>query len=361
MPFLHWASLNITNVTKVEFYFSVHNLSTDRHLFLEIEGANNRPVPVKHITSFKRMRRFQPYSAVVAALRDSESLILLDEGEYSGAGKEAIQRKEPLPVPTREGDEEKKPSLEELYDRMFRASQNKLDASVYVKGFGNLEEAGQIALEDFFKPYGAVMVRRRRDEDDNWKGSVFVEFDTEDSQQQFLALDPKPKFNGNELTIMGKKEYSEMKCKEKGIVPAWRQEPGAGEGNRSNWRDNRGGRGRGAGRGRGRGGDRGGRGRDRRDGDRRRDRSGSPDNKDWNGRRDKFQKSRDYNGRDKRDNKKTEDKDDSAKSVIRDADGVPIIQDTSKEPTKATTKRKAEDDDSAEKPKKSKIEFREDA
>ncbi|KAF2793003.1 hypothetical protein K505DRAFT_306585 [Melanomma pulvis-pyrius CBS 109.77] len=378
---------------QVEFYFSVQNLSTDKHLFLEVRGAENRPVPIKHITSFKRMRRFQPYSAVVAALRDSEDLIVVDDGKFSGIGNEAIQRKEPLSVPKKDSDDKYKPDLEDLYLRMFSASQNRLDASIYVKGFGTEEDAGQIAIEQFFKPYGSIMVRKRRDEDDNWKGSVFVEFDSEDSQEQFLALDPKPKFNGNELTIMGKKAYSEMKCKEKGIIPAWQQVPGAGEGPRTyRERDNRGGRGRGRGRGRG-GHDGRGRGYDRRNNDRRqnrrdrsrshsphegpryrRERSGSRDSRDsrdWNGRRDKFQKSRDF-GHDKRDGsdkydrphfKKEDDKNNTgvyvSESIIRDADGVPIVQDTRDAASKAT-KRKAEDDTSNT-TKKSKIEIKLDA
>jgi lupus La protein len=340
----------------------VQNLSTDKHLFFELEGPKNRPVSIKHLNTFSRMRRFKPYSAVVDALRESEDLVVVDDGEYSGAGNEAVKRTEALVVPTRPGDDENPPSLEELFERMMRASINKMENCVYVKGFVDEgEEVGQIALEAFFKTYGALMVRKRRNKEDNsFKGSVFVEFDNEESQKQFLELDPKPKFNGRDLTIMSKKEYSEMKCKEKGITPAWLRDEEYNSSRRSNGRergrgDHRGrGRGRGDSRGRGRGG-RGGRyndkgrndrsGRDR-DGDRRRNRShsrSSEDSRDWNKRRDRFQKK------------------EERKPVEKDENGIPVVKDTrTAEETNTAKKRKADDSEPADGVKKTKIEIKED-
>ncbi|KZM21679.1 nucleic acid binding [Ascochyta rabiei] len=316
---------------QVEFYFSTHNLVTDEHLFKELDGPKNRPVSIKHIADFKRMRRFQPYSAIVAALRESKDLLVVDDGDFSGPGNEAVKRKEPLSVPTKDDDEKNPPSTSDLFFRLQRASSNDLGRSAYVKGFGD-PEAGQIALEQFFRPFGAVMVRKRREADGTFKGSVFVEFDTEDSQKQFLALDPAPKFNDNALTIMGKKEYSEMKCKEKGIKPEWersdeRREHRDGRDNRSGGRGARGGRG----------------GRDdrnRRDTRSRRDRSRSVDGDDWKDRRDRFQSGKD-------------DQSKESKPIERDAHGVPVVQDTS-------NKRKADDDAGGE-DKKSKLEIKEDA
>jgi lupus La protein len=273
---------------QVEFYFSDANLLTDEHLFKELQGDKNRPVPIKHVHTFTRMRRFQPYSAVVNALRESPVLEVVDTDRYSGEGNEGVRRKTPIKLITFEDDEGQHISLDEHFQRLKRRSLNNLDSSVYVKNFGNPDEAGQIELENFFRPYGAIMVRKRRDDSDNWKGSVFVEFENEDMQKQFLALDPKPQYKGNDLVIMGKREYSKMKCDEKGIVPNWERDP-TGKNTRTfnrdhNDRDRRGGRGGG---GRGRGGrGRGGRGRGNDRGDR--------DRKDWNGRRDDFQKSRDF-------------------------------------------------------------------
>lgn len=357
---------------QIEFYFSAQNLATDEHMFKELEGPKNKPVSIHHICTFKRMRRFKPYTAVVDALRHSNDLVVVDDGEYSKPGSEAVKRKEPLVVPTKEGDDENPPTTEELFYRLRSNSSNTMERSAYVKGFGNEEEAGQIALEQFFRPYGSVMVRKRREDDGAWKGSVFVEFDTEDSQKQFLALDPKPKFNGHELIFMGKKEYIVMKCKEKGIKPDWelteqekyerrkKQREANGDFSRSRGNDRRGG-GRG-GRGSSRGGGRGGRGgNDRRDNRRdrsprrRRDRSASNDSVDsgdWNKRRDRFK-----SGKDDRANHKEEKK----KEIERDAYGVPVVKDsrTDTEIAAASNKRKANDDQNGS-PKKTKLEIKQD-
>lgn len=45
-----------------------------------------------------------------------------------------------------------------------------------------------------------------------FKGSVFVQFADEATQQAFLALDLKPKWKGNELLIKSKKDYVEEKA-----------------------------------------------------------------------------------------------------------------------------------------------------
>ncbi|KAH7128530.1 hypothetical protein B0J11DRAFT_273032 [Dendryphion nanum] len=357
---------------QVEFYFSNQNLTSDEHMFIEMNGPENRPISLKHISTFKRMRRFTPYSAIVAALRESDALDLVEDGKFSGAGNEGVKRKVPITIPEKDGDEERKPSIEQLFGRFRHTASNSLQASIYAKDFG--DEVGQIAIENFFKPYGAVVVRKRRDDQAKWKGSVFVEFDSEESQKSFLALDPKPKFNDKELVIMGKKEYNDMKCKEKGI------DPNAQNNNNNNNRDSH--RGRGGGRGRGRGGRGGGRGRgndrsgrfdNRRDRNRSRSRSGSPherrrrdrshsnDSRDWNGRRDKFQKGG-YKDRDDRRGKRSHDSPPKKVDMARDERGVPIVRDTRGEPEPAkSNKRKADDGDQKGSPKKSKVEIKEDA
>lgn len=311
------------------------------------------------------MRRFKPYSAVVAALRESKDLTVVDDKP----GSEAVKRKEPLVVPAKDGDDKEPPTTQQLFYRLKNGSSNNLATSAYVKGFGGEDEAGQIQLEQFFRPYGAVMVRKRREENNNWKGSVFVEFDSEDSQKQFLALEPTPKFKDNELVTMGKKEYVEMKCKEKGIKPDWEMTEEEKREQRQKRRDeNGGGRrgndrgGRGGGRGRGQRGGRGGRGggrdngRERRDRSprRQRERSGSVDSRDWNTRRDRYQKGKDDRGSRNEDKEKQE--------IERDAHGVPVVKDsrTDAEISAASNKRKAGSDDRESSPKKNKLEIKQD-
>ncbi|KAF2193213.1 hypothetical protein K469DRAFT_552419, partial [Zopfia rhizophila CBS 207.26] len=339
---------------QVEFYFSDQNIAMDEHIFYGIDGSKNRPMSLKHIASFNRMRRFQPYSAVVAALRDSEFLEVVEDGEYRGNGNEGIKRKVPITIPKLDGDkEEKELSLIDEFNRVrFNASKNSLTSSIIAKGFGTEEEAPQVELEEFFRPYGAIAVRMRREKDDGraFKGSVFVEFENDEAQKQFLALDPKPKWKDNELFFMGKKEYNEMKCAEKGI------EPGT-TGELSHWKY------RGPHQPR-RGGDRTRRdgGRSRRDDYRRRrsdshsrsrspyrhrrrrdSRSRSSDSDDWKDRRDKFQKSRDYRGH--------RDEEEKPKQLV-DERGVPVVHDTRPDRNPNGTLKEAADKGAADASKK---------
>ncbi|ORY11034.1 hypothetical protein BCR34DRAFT_484815 [Clohesyomyces aquaticus] len=341
------------NLSQVEFYFSAHNLSTDEHLFFQIDGPDNRTVPIKHIHSFKRMKRFQPYSAVVKALKDSEQLDVVEDGNFRGAGNEGVKRKIPLEIPGWDREKDPDATLEKLFDMLNQHSKNEMGRSIYAKGFGE-EHNGQIELEDYFKAFGAVMVRKRRFPDTGeWKGSVFVEFDSEESQAAFLALDPKPKFHGLELEVMDKKAYSKMKCDQKGIIPNWE---------RDNSARRRGGRGQ---RGGNRGGNRGGRGGRRNDSRSRSPRgSGDEDRDDWKDRRNKFQNKGRWNNRDRdgkghnkgrRDDRDRDgDRGEKDHGLNRDDGGVPGVADT--------RKRKVEDGEEKENgSKKAKVEISEDA
>ena len=88
----------------------------------------------------------------------------------------------------------------------------------------------------FFTKYGKVNAVRMRRIDDTKKfkviyirgivsfgsymlqGSVFCEFANFDDVEKFLEADPKPQWNGNDLLIMSKEAYCEMKIKEKGLT-----------------------------------------------------------------------------------------------------------------------------------------------
>lgn len=181
---------SITNKmgTQFEFYFGDSNLPSDKHMWTITGGTENKPVKVKHICNFGRCKRFQPYEAVVAALRDSKEL------EVSGPeGDEEVKRKQP-------------------YVATSEAAQNRVSKSVYVKGFGDETPSTQFDIEAFFARYGPVnAIRLRRTDEDFFKGSVFVEFPTEEAAKAFLALDPAPTYQGHELKIMSKRAYMEEK------------------------------------------------------------------------------------------------------------------------------------------------------
>ena len=185
-------------VKQLEFYFHESNLSTDKYLFGLVDGVNNKPVPLATLHSFKRMRRFQPLSAIIDAIKTKSTMLNIVDDDT------AIQRKEALPQEYADGDFSRIPSV---YEDKAMAK------SIYAKGFGAETRDTQLAIEEFFKPFGPVTaVRLRRRYDKFFKGSVFVEFDTEDLQKAFLELDPKPKWSGKEeLKIMSKKAYCDLK------------------------------------------------------------------------------------------------------------------------------------------------------
>jgi lupus La protein len=318
---------------QVEFYFSDANVVRDKFLFNQIGGSKNHSIPISVIHNFKRMRRFQPLSAVIAALKESDVLEVVNDDE--------VKRKTPLP-------EKVGTHFEDVDLTIFE--NEAMSRSLYAKGFGKETASTQYDIESFFEPYGPIRaVRLRRNDQKSFKGSVFVEFEDEDTMNAFLELDPKPKWQDNELKIMSKKEYCEMKVEDikEGRIQA-----------NSRGRDERYGNDRH--RGRGRGGHRGNRGRDResrRNGHGRyRDRDDRDDD-DWKGRRDDFQR-RGYRDRDDRRKKRSrsDDEDDEEEEKQEyHGNGIPKVKITeplSKEDDAVKEKTKSDRPDEAQPSKK---------
>jgi lupus La protein len=252
---------------QVEFYFSDSNLPIDQYLLGLTGGHRNNPVPLKVIHGFQRMRHFQPYSDVRAAVQASRFLDLNDDDE--------ITRK--VPLAEKFGDDAVA-NREIVHDES-------MNRSIYAKGFGEETKSTHLDIEEFFAPYGPIKsVRLRRHQDGEFKGSVFVEFESEEQQQQFLELDPKPQWNGEDLTIMSKRQYVDEK--HEGILDGSVRPKSPSRGYQR-------------GRGRGRGGYR---------GDRDHDRKGGRDfveRDDWKNRRDRDQEhDRRHGGKGGRGNKR---------------------------------------------------------
>ena len=156
-------------------------------------------MPIDVIHKFKRMQRFQPRSAIVSALKESSTLNLVNDDND-------IQRKIPLPEglvgkPIHE--------IKEVHESKSMAQ------SIYAKGFGDEEASSQFDIEAFFAKYGTTnSVRLRRDVRASFKGSVFVEFDSEEQAKSFVALDPPPKYKDQELLVKTKKDYCDDKVED---------------------------------------------------------------------------------------------------------------------------------------------------
>ena len=142
------------------------------------------------------MKRFQPYTAVVQALRESDLLDVTEDDE--------VKRKVPLAA-----------SLCSHEDNLKIVEDAAMPRSIYAKGFGEESADTQFAIEAFFAPYGPTRaIRLRRAYDRTFKGSVFVEFETEEAARQFLELDPPPKFHQMHLVIKSKKAYCDQKVED---------------------------------------------------------------------------------------------------------------------------------------------------
>ena len=154
---------------QVEFYFCDSNLPADTYMLQLTGGSENNPVPIKKLHAFKRMRHFQPYSAVLAALEQSDKLVV-NNPEGESTGEETVCRKEPLKA-------ELAPHLSS--EQNFRTFNDQtMSRTIYAKGFGDETSTTQFDIEAFFAPYGpfnAVRLRRTFPEK-IFKGSVFVEF-----------------------------------------------------------------------------------------------------------------------------------------------------------------------------------------
>ncbi|KAH9882106.1 hypothetical protein J1614_001278 [Plenodomus biglobosus] len=66
---------------QVEFYFSDENLPSDLHLLKCCGGRENLPVSISLICGFKKMRAYKPKRLVVAALRKSTFLEVVENGK----------------------------------------------------------------------------------------------------------------------------------------------------------------------------------------------------------------------------------------------------------------------------------------
>lgn len=161
-------------------------MGRDEFLWNATGGTENKPVDLKKICSFQRMRRFKPYEAVVKALRDSHTLNITGD-----EGSEQVFRKKPYDPTT---------------------LKNVMASSVYVKGFGEEIPSTQFDVEAFFAKFDTVKaIKLRRANDGSFKGSAFAEFENEEQAKAFLALDPPPKWKGQDLKIMSKKAYVDEK------------------------------------------------------------------------------------------------------------------------------------------------------
>ncbi|XP_028417414.1 lupus La protein homolog B-like [Dendronephthya gigantea] len=184
---------------QIEYYFGDKNLPKDKFLLQKLEEDNGW-VTMDCLMTFARLKTMV-YDLIGHALRTHGTGLMEINEENT-----KMRRVKPMP---------------EINMEYNLASRNK---SIYCKGFP--ESTTLDELEEFFESKGKcvnIVMRRTYDEKKNFKGSVFVEFETKDEAVAFVASKDL-KFKDNELTYMSKEDYfkgkrAESKNGEHGATP----------------------------------------------------------------------------------------------------------------------------------------------
>ncbi|RNA27128.1 lupus La [Brachionus plicatilis] len=175
-------------VKQIEYYFGDINLSKDKFLQEETQKDSGW-VPLETMVKFNRLKQLTTdYNVIIDALKNSTSdLLEIDEENLK------IRRAKPLP--------------ENLSEFETNLKQN----TVYVKGF-----APEMTLDDlysFFDQHGKVLqiFMKRFPATRQFKGSVFVTFETQEQMSKFMELE-ELKHNDQTLTKELQEDYLKRKA-----------------------------------------------------------------------------------------------------------------------------------------------------
>ncbi|CAG8520125.1 9554_t:CDS:2, partial [Racocetra persica] len=168
---------------QVEYYFGDKNFPKDKFLKELCSKDPQRWVQLAIVRQFKKMQVYKDDALIVEALRESPEILEVDD---SGT---KIRRKTPIRMPIPE-----------------HVKSGPMWKSIYTK-----------SIEDFFKKYGKVVKVTPRKDNEKFKGSYFIQFETHEEAKKISEMELF--FNDVKLTIMMKFDYCEMKCVEKGLDP----------------------------------------------------------------------------------------------------------------------------------------------
>ncbi|CAG8440305.1 3064_t:CDS:2 [Diversispora eburnea] len=183
---------------QVEYYFGDRNLPKDKFL-KELCGKDPSGrgwVPISIIRQFRKMQVYKDDTLIVEALRESPELLEVDETSTK------VRRKTPIQM-----------SIPE------HIIESPMWSSIYAKGFDpNTGHNLQTEVTNFFNKFGKVVrIRERLDEQNNFKGSFFIQFSSHEEAKKISEMDLE--FKGTQIKMMMKFDYCEMKCIEKGLDP----------------------------------------------------------------------------------------------------------------------------------------------
>ncbi|KAK5860978.1 hypothetical protein PBY51_022411 [Eleginops maclovinus] len=178
---------------QVEYYFGDHNLPKDKFLKEQLQ-LDDGWVPLETMLKFNRLKTLTTEISVIAEAIQKSNTGLLEISE----DKTKIRRSPDKPLP-------------EMNDDYKDALKNK---SVYMKGFPLETTLDQI--QDWLNEKGAIeSIQMRRNLQRQFKGSVFVCFDSEESSKKFLERSDIKSFEDNEMLVLSREDYHAKKAEER--------------------------------------------------------------------------------------------------------------------------------------------------
>ncbi|KAM6955806.1 lupus La protein [Lycodopsis pacificus] len=183
---------------QMEYYFGDHNLPRDKFLKEQLQ-LDDGWVTLETMLKFNRLKSLTTEtSVIIAALQKSKTGIL----EMS-EDKTKVRRAPNKPLP-------------EVNDDYKDALKHK---SVYMKGFPL--ETSLDEVQEWLSEKGNIEnIQMRRTLQRQFKGSVFVCFDTEESSKQFLERSDIKSFKDNDMIVLSREDYHAKKAEERKLFKA---------------------------------------------------------------------------------------------------------------------------------------------
>ncbi|XP_051938903.1 lupus La protein [Hippocampus zosterae] len=178
---------------QIEYYFGDHNLLRDKFLKEQLQ-LDDGWVTLETMLKFNRLKSLTSDGDVIVSALQKSTSGLLEISE----DKTKIRRCPEKPLP-------------ELNDEYKDAVKHK---SVYMKGFPlgtSLDE-----IQEWLNGKGNIEnIQMRRDMERQFKGSIFICFDTDESSKQFLERTDIKSFKDNEMLVLSREAYHAKKAEER--------------------------------------------------------------------------------------------------------------------------------------------------
>ncbi|KAG5852662.1 lupus La protein isoform X1 [Anguilla anguilla] len=178
---------------QIEYYFGDHNLPRDKFLKEQIQ-LDDGWVTLETMIKFNRLKCLTTdFNIIINSLRKSKTgLLEINED------KTKIRRCPEKPLP-------------ELNEEYKDAVKHK---SVYIKGFPT--ETTLDEIQEWLHGKGKIeSIQMRRNLQKNFKGSIFLILDSEESAKQFVARPDLQSFKDNEMSVLLKEAYVAKKIEER--------------------------------------------------------------------------------------------------------------------------------------------------